>query len=276
MTSDWRSQRSITRADIARDLIALGLPAGAAVLVHSSLSRIGNVEGGAEAAIDGLLDAVGPAGTVLFPTLTGSPGDSPLRPPILDVLATPCWTGRIPETARQSGRGARSLHPTHSIYGIGASVLTYTTGHETTKSPCDGRSPYFRLISNDGWILLLGATQSSSTTLHCLEELARVPYHLQDEPADGVVVDARGDRHVVRNHFHLWRWKRDFDKIDEPLRAEGGLIEGKVGNAECHLMRAGDLSEVVLARLRTDPLYLLADDVREEFEGTDKNGRQDR
>jgi aminoglycoside N3'-acetyltransferase len=76
----------------------------------------------------------------------------------------------------------------------------------------------------------------------------------------------------VRNRFHLWRWKRDFDKIDEPLRAEGALIEGKVGNAECRLMRAGDLSEVVLARVRQDPLYLLADEVREEFESAARGG----
>ena len=266
MSRDWQSQRSVTRADIARDVVALGLPAGADVLVHPSLSRIGNVEGGAEAVIDGLLDAVGPTGTILFPTLTGSSRDSPLLPPVLDALVTPCWTGRIPETARQSGRGTRSLHPTHSVYAIGGSVPTYTGGHETTKTPCDGRSPYFRLISNDGWILLLGATQSSSTTLHCLEELAKVPYHLQDEPADGVVVDPSGERHIVRNRFHLWRWKRDFEKIDEPLRAEGVLIEGKVGDAQCRLMRAGDLSEVVLARLREDPLYLLADEARKEFE----------
>ncbi|HLZ10648.1 MAG TPA: AAC(3) family N-acetyltransferase, partial [Chloroflexota bacterium] len=185
---------------------------------------------------------------------------------------TPCWTGRIPETARRSGSGARSLHPTHSVYAIGASVATYTAGHELTRTPCDGRSPYFRLISNDGWILLLGATQATSTTLHCLEELGRVPYHLQDEPADGVVVDPTGKRYLVRNHFHLWRWKRNFERIDEPLRAEGVLIEGKVGNADCRLMRAGDLSEVVLARLRVDPLYLLADEVREEFEGTTRTG----
>jgi hypothetical protein len=72
----------------------------------------------------------------------------------------------------------------------------------------------------------------------------------------------------VRNRFHLWRWKRDFEKIDEPLRAEAVLIEGKVGDAQCRLMRAGDLSEVVLARLRQDPLYLLSDEVREEFEET--------
>jgi aminoglycoside 3-N-acetyltransferase len=266
MSTDWHSQRSIARADIADDLRKLGLPAGADVLVHSSLSRIGNVEGGAEAVIEALLDTVGPSGTVLFPTLTGRRQDGPLHPPVLDVLATPCWTGRIPETARQSGRGVRSLHPTHSVFAIGRSVPVYTTGHEKTKSPCDGRSPYFRLISNDGWILLLGATQESNTTLHCLEELAQVPYHLQDEPADGVVIDPIGEKHIVRNRFHVWRWKRDFERIDEPLRAEGVLIEGKVGNADCRLMRAGDLSEVILARLRQDPLYLMADEVKGEWE----------
>ena len=271
MTNDWQSKPLITAATIARDLRTLGLPTGADVLVHSSLSRIGNVEGGAQPVIDGLLDAVGPTGTVLFPTLTGSRDDGPDHPPTVDVVATPCWTGRIPETARLSGRGKRSLHPTHSVVAIGASVETYLANHEKSKSPCDGRSPYFRLIANDGWILLLGATQESNTTLHCLEELAQVPYHLQDRPADGVVIDPDGERHIVRNHFHLWRWRRNFDRIDEPLRESGALIEGMVGAAACRLMRAGDLSEIILARLRQDPLYLLADDARSAFEATDSD-----
>src|SRR5215210_5495176 len=96
----WQSQPEVTAAMLADDLRRLGLGEGAVVLVHSSLSRLGNVKGGADAVVDSLLTAVGPTGTVLFPTLTGTEHDGPDAPPVVDVRSTPCWTGRIPETAR--------------------------------------------------------------------------------------------------------------------------------------------------------------------------------
>ncbi|HEX2185190.1 MAG TPA: AAC(3) family N-acetyltransferase [Chloroflexota bacterium] len=167
----------MARPRLAGDLSGLGLRAGDTVLVHASLSRLGHVVGGAEAVIDTLLDVVGAAGTVLFPTLTGSEHDGLDRPPGMDVRVTPCWTGRIPETARQRPGAQRSLHPTHSVAALGAAAEAYARGHEGGASPCDEQSPYSRLIGEAGLILLLGGvTQQSNTTLHCLEELAGVPY----------------------------------------------------------------------------------------------------
>src|SRR5262245_25669165 len=63
-----RTQAPRSRADLRRDLEHLGLRPGDTVLVHSSLSRLGFVEGGAEAVIDALLDAIGPSGTLCMPS----------------------------------------------------------------------------------------------------------------------------------------------------------------------------------------------------------------
>ena len=57
---------SVSQSEIVEGLKAGGLVAGCPVLVHSSLSSFGHVEGGADAVIDALLEAVG--GTVLVPT----------------------------------------------------------------------------------------------------------------------------------------------------------------------------------------------------------------
>ena len=63
---------SVTREIIAQALAEAGVTAGEVVLAHSSLSSFGYVDGGADAVIDALLDAVGASGTVLVPTHTWS------------------------------------------------------------------------------------------------------------------------------------------------------------------------------------------------------------
>ena len=79
----------VTKATVVEGLRRLGLGPGDVVLVHSSLSSLGVVLGGAEAVVDALLEAVSPGGTVMVPTLTGSPLDR-LRPPVFDPQRTPC------------------------------------------------------------------------------------------------------------------------------------------------------------------------------------------
>jgi aminoglycoside 3-N-acetyltransferase len=261
----WWNLPTVGRYRLVEDLRRLGLPSGADILVHSSLSRIGKVVGGADTVIAALGEVVGMSGTVLFPTLTGTALDGPSKPPAIDVRTTPCWTGRIPDTARQVPGALRSLHPTHSVAAIGAAAATYAAGHEESATPSDERSPYYRLVERGGWILLLGATQESNTTLHCLEELARVPYHLQDELTDGVVVDALGETRIVRNRLHLWRWKRDFPKVDGVLRSAGLIQRGQIGCAEARLVRAKDLVDRILPFLQADPLFLLDADARDSF-----------
>ena len=48
-------KNSLTRDQIAAALRALGLPAGAIVFTHSSMSSIGYVEGGADTIVDAFL-----------------------------------------------------------------------------------------------------------------------------------------------------------------------------------------------------------------------------
>lgn len=266
----WESLPHINQAGIVNDLKRLGLRSGMTVLVHSSLSRIGNVEGGAETVVRALLDAVAPNGTVLFPTLTGSEQDGPTHPPLIDFRTTSCWTGRIPQAALQIPWSRRSLHPTHSITAIGEQAYVYTTGHEQSRTPCDESSPYYRLIKEQGLILLLGVSQQSNTTLHCIEELQAVPYHLQPDVTQGAVVDETGVRVPVSNRLHLWGWERNFTRIDQRLLEADAMIIGNIGSAESRLIGAAQMADEVISAIRADELYLLSADARSDWD-TQKN-----
>lgn len=248
----------MTSQEIVAGLRALGIEAGSAILVHSSLSSFGYVAGGAGAVIDAMLAAVGPAGTVVVPTLTGTPQDGPAHPPVFDVRSSPCWTGRIPTEFLRRPGVRRSLHPTHSVAGLGALMPALVEGHESCLTPCGPQSPYYRLAEKGGFVVLLGVGQGSNTTLHTAEELAGVPYHLQGEPTDCVVIGYDGVRRVHRLYLHAWGTPRRFERIDEDLTQLGIMRMGTIGLATVRVIRALPMIEWVVGKLREDPGYLVA------------------
>lgn len=247
---------AVAREDLVSGLRTLGLKTGDRVLVHSSLSSFGHVEGGAETVIDALLEAVGAQGTVLVPTLTGDEALSPANPPRFDPAATPCWTGAIPETFRQRREAIRSLHPTHSVAAMGREAEAMTCDHWRSVTPCDELSPYGKLASApDGYVLLIGASYQTLTILHHVEEIAGVDYHMQARPVRAEII-ADGAR--VYRHYLLHRYgtPRDFGVL-EPLVAERGLqTETMVGRSRLRLIQAQGLAEVALRCLRGNARFL--------------------
>ena len=247
---------NVTSQDIIRGLQRLGLASGHKVLVHSSLSSLGYVDGGADALIDAVLATVGQAGTMLVPTLTGSEMLSPDNPPRFDPRQTPCWTGRVPETFRHRPNAIRSLHPTHSVAAIGADALSLTQDHLDSITPCDELSPYGKLAAyEDGYVLFIGVGHESNTTLHHVEEIAGVDYHLQKSFARAEIVL---DGQVVCRHILLHRYgtPRQFAVL-EPLWIERGIqTQTRVGGAVLRFVHARRMVQVAWQCLRTDPRIL--------------------
>ena len=71
--------------DLLNTFESIGIRKGDTLLVHSSLSSFGYVEGGTQTVIEALLASVGISGNVFVPTLTGKPSDGPTNPPVFDV-----------------------------------------------------------------------------------------------------------------------------------------------------------------------------------------------
>ena len=57
---------------LATELRALGIRLDDTLMVHSSLSALGHVEGGPETVVDALREAVGPGGTLIVPAFRDS------------------------------------------------------------------------------------------------------------------------------------------------------------------------------------------------------------
>ena len=248
---------TITQQEIAAGLEELGLRVGHKVLVHSSLRSFGHVAGGADAVIDAVLEVIGPSGTLLAPTLTGSGDLSAENPPYFDPDATPCWTGIIPETLRRRPVAVRSLHPTHSVAAIGADAVFLTAGHRCSVTPCDELSPFGRLAAlPDSYVLLLGVSHESNTLFHYVEEMAGVEYHIQR----GFVSATMCVQGVVSRQpimLHRYGAARRFSVMEPVFLAQGIQRQGRIGQAEVRLIQVAGMVRTTLRALLADKSILL-------------------
>jgi len=235
-------------------LAEAGVETGDAVLAHSSLSSFGRVDGGADAVIDALLDAVGREGTVMVPTHTWDKIN--LDNPVFDVRETPSCVGAITNVLRQRARARRSLHPTHSCAGIGPEIERYLAGHETDLTPCGPHSPYARLMEWGGKIAFLGTGLACNTTLHALEEYVCVPY-LFDGFHDLYSIDYDGRRIHVPSMRHSSGLPRRFRELGPVMETAGIILRSKCGNASIETVDARGMKAVFAPLVAKDRFYLL-------------------
>lgn len=245
-----------TQDKIGEALRVLGLPRGAIVFVHSSMSSIGYVEGGAEALVDAFVQVLGPAGTLAVPTFTFY--HSQRADPVFDPARDPSAMGRLTEETRTRPGARRSCHLLHSVAALGAQAEEIAACHGPSAWAEDG--PFWKLHELDAYILLLGVPYLRCTFFHLLEQLVRVPYRQWRE----VEAQMREPDGSLRRLPTLTFGPKpgfvgnDFNRLGAMLEERGLVLAGSIGNAEARLFRARDAFEVGMAEYRVDPeLFLM-------------------
>jgi aminoglycoside 3-N-acetyltransferase len=89
---------------------------GDVVFLHSSLSNLGNVEGGAAGLVTVFVELLEAEGTLAVPTFMSA--DLALKETV-DLRTAPSQTGIVSETVRTWPGALRSSHPFSSVAAIG-------------------------------------------------------------------------------------------------------------------------------------------------------------
>lgn len=241
--------KPVTGNDILKAFRNLGIVPGDTLMVHTSLSAIGYVSGGAETVIAALTEAVGDTGTIMMPTQswknldpeTGVHWEVPreywqlIRDtwPAYDKHITPTNTmGTVAEMFRSWPGTLRSDHPARSVAARGRHAEYLTRDHTLSNIFGDG-SPLGRLYELDGKVLLIGVGHDKNTSIHLADARASYPgKHLCTEHS---AVTENG-RRVWKSYETLFVDGEDFNEIGAAFEKECPAAITQLGNATVKLM----------------------------------------
>ncbi len=172
----------VTFRDLVKTFRQLDIDSLQPVIVHTSLSSLGEVIGGANTLLGALL-SIYP--TVVMPTFTyktmivpevGPPNNATTYGSAKDAnrmaeffrpeLPADRLMGILPETLRKNAQALRSTHPILSFAGIRADEIIQSQNLENPLAPLRA------LAEANGWVILIGVDHTVNTSIHWAERLS--------------------------------------------------------------------------------------------------------
>ena len=263
-----RARRKLVRlneAKIREALESCGAFKSDLLLVHSSLSACGSIEGGPATVISALRSWITDRAALALPTHTWSYPDASGVAPVYDFRSTPSVVGTITNHYWRQPGVVRSQHPSHSLALSGPGAEDLCRDHELRETPCGTGTPYLQIAEGNSSVLMFGATMDSYTLYHTAEDAADVPYLYLPEQ---VTLRTRGEDGVVKE-MQMWRQDmsvpRRFEATADWLVEQGLLVRRRLGLGELlFIPSARALHERVVEMMRRDPLFLVAENARVE------------
>jgi len=253
---------TVHRSDILHAYSECGVREGDIVLTHSSLKSFGYVEGGALAVIGAAFDAVGPEGTVVFPTLVSQD----FRNAYINwnVNTSPSDVGAITETFRLMPGSLRSNQATHSVAAQGRLADELTCEH-TAYGPRMGifgdycfsySSPWEKMYLHGAKVVFIGVTTLYNTFKHFVE-YRFIEWALHSIVDDETRCAAMSEVAVFHNPGRVWpegAWPFHDSEFTETEMDRAGLIKyAKCGNSRFTCFKADQYVDFTLSLFKSLP-----------------------
>ena len=237
--------------EIEEGLRRLGLSRGDAVEVHSSLSSLGWVQGGAATLIEALMGVVGTEGALVMSAYPVSP---PV--PLTDEERARgiSWKVRILEEGSDEKTGLGAVSDTFRRWpGVVCQPGPFRMCAWGRDAHLHARS-YQYLLEVDGWALLIGVDIHRCSSMHLAE---RVPI------PDEIAARFRIPEDILRDYPED-RWAVGYGgtpgdpwlAVWEEAEQRGLIRKGHIGQAECALFKARALVTLHEDLRRSDPYGL--------------------
>lgn len=260
MTSDYKKEykelvrKIVLKQDILEALAYVGICKGQTVMVHTSLSSLGFVCGGAQVMIEALLEAVGDEGTIMMPAQSwknldpaaGVHWEEPeewwplIREnwPAYNKDITPTNTmGAVAEMFRKWPGALRSDHPARSVAAKGRYTSYLTSDHDLSNIFGEG-SPIGKLYELDGSVLLIGVGYDKNTSLHLADVRADYPGKHNSTEFSAIMENGR---RVWKQYETLYVDGEDFNEIGRAFERECHVKKADLGNGTITLMKQREL-----------------------------------
>ena len=256
----------VTRAGLERKLRVLGVRRGSVLLVHSSMSALGYVLHGPDAVVAALHDVLGPEGTIVVPTFTGSHTDpacwvDPALPapmwdevragmPLFDVeRSLPRLMGKVATRVLLDPESRRSDHPLTSFCALGPAAEELVGNHDLC-DPLGPDSPVGRVRAMGGQVLLLGVDQRRNSALmhaHCLAGVPQVRSGLGE-----FLASVEGERRWVQPE-RFAGCTEGYGNFEDELVTRGFVRCTRVGDGTLRLMEVDPLVAFAEHKIRLRP-----------------------
>lgn len=240
----------VTRQELKRALMDLGIEKGMTLEVHSALSSFGHLEGGAATVIDTLQELVTSEGSIFMPALRLSNelplSEDDVRMGItvkIKVLESDCERtamGIVADTFRKR---------TDTYTGV--DVISTSGWGKHGKEALTSGLDY--PIHNGGKALLLGVDIYKLTAMHYVEDITPEAINKQFMPSDEINAKYPKDQWFMEaGHPPVKAWY----KIQEEAYKRGLIKEIMIGSCKAMFFDIWDVVSIYEEELKRDPYGL--------------------
>lgn len=163
--------------DLIKLMCQMGMKKGSLVCVHSSMMQFYNYRGTAIELIEGILNEIGPNGTLMMPAFPIIPSNVESHSYIFKPEIDKTGAGFLAESFRQYPGVKRSFNARASVCAIGPLSDYLLNEHHLGKDCWDKKSPWYKLCVNNGLVFSFGLPRSyMGTWFHCIESCLKEEY----------------------------------------------------------------------------------------------------
>jgi aminoglycoside N3'-acetyltransferase len=244
------------KTQLVEHLKNIGISYGCLLHLKVSLKSIGEIEGGANALIEALIEVVGQAGTIVSNgficsyTLPLSKRHSK----IISNQLSPSYAGALANAMISHPKMERSHHPIQKFVAIGAQAKELMEAHTPESGAYDVLND---LIDKGALNLTIGDKLNIGGTAHV--SIIKTGLKKVMIPMGVNYKDASGNI-ILFNVNWIGGCTKGFIKFNPHFKAAGIVLEGKIGNAPAFLTRMRDTLKIESEIINRDPSFFFCDD----------------